>query len=221
MIKNYHKESIKYENKYAEELLVIYGILISMLNKVQRLTEKSIEDTIRLWKIEYAKEIEELNANYVNKLHEFSNRIVPTKEKFKQQETQVKKLTNANDDMLDVTTDFIKQKFTELSILERTYDYSSEQGNKFLEQIVNSTEDKIVLFATMSTINNLRELIFGNAESEGWTEYQWRTQRDSKVRPSHAAMDGKWIKFDDPSPQPAGYHVGEDYNCRCWSIDFR
>lgn len=42
--------------------------------------------------------------------------------------------------------------------------------------------------------------------------YIWRTRKDRKVRPTHAANDG--IVFTWDYPPPTG-HPGEDYGCRC------
>jgi len=42
-------------------------------------------------------------------------------------------------------------------------------------------------------------------------QYIWHTAGDSKVRPSHAALDGTLRDFAD-SPDP-----GEEFNCRCWA----
>ncbi|ODR99451.1 hypothetical protein AUC68_05655 [Methyloceanibacter methanicus] len=44
------------------------------------------------------------------------------------------------------------------------------------------------------------------------THYIWRTRGDGRVRPSHAANDGKIFAWDDPPPTG---HPGEDYGCRC------
>lgn len=44
--------------------------------------------------------------------------------------------------------------------------------------------------------------------------YIWRTQGDGRVKPSHAANDGRVFAWD--GPPPAG-HPGEDYGCRCWA----
>lgn len=46
------------------------------------------------------------------------------------------------------------------------------------------------------------------------THYIWRTQGDSKVRPSHRANDGKIFSWDDPPPTG---HPGEDFGCRCFA----
>lgn len=44
------------------------------------------------------------------------------------------------------------------------------------------------------------------------TYYIWRTSGDNKVRPSHAANNGRIFAWDNP---PATGHPGEDFNCRC------
>ena len=44
------------------------------------------------------------------------------------------------------------------------------------------------------------------------THYIWRTKRDNKVRPSHAANEGKVFSWDNPPPTG---HPGDDDNCRC------
>ncbi len=51
--------------------------------------------------------------------------------------------------------------------------------------------------------------------------YLWRTVRDGKTRPAHAARDGKLFRWNEkmfPAPAKHGAdHPGEDYNCRCWA----
>jgi len=49
----------------------------------------------------------------------------------------------------------------------------------------------------------------------GVEEYIWSTARDARVRPEHAALDGKKFRWDKP---PAIGHPGEDYQCRCSAI---
>lgn len=51
--------------------------------------------------------------------------------------------------------------------------------------------------------------------SLGVTGYFWRTAGDDRVRPSHAAHNGKRYDWDSP-PADTG-HPGEDYQCRCGS----
>lgn len=44
------------------------------------------------------------------------------------------------------------------------------------------------------------------------THYVWRTRGDGRVRPSHAANNGKIFAWNNPPPTG---HPGEDYGCRC------
>lgn len=47
--------------------------------------------------------------------------------------------------------------------------------------------------------------------------YVWMTAGDEKVRPSHAANDGKIFRWSDP---PATGHPGEDIHCRCIAVPY-
>ena len=53
----------------------------------------------------------------------------------------------------------------------------------------------------------------------GINEYIWRTREDAKVRPDHAALNGRKFSFDHPPicDQSDGRRCnpGEDYGCRC------
>lgn len=50
----------------------------------------------------------------------------------------------------------------------------------------------------------------------GITSYRWSTSGDERVRSSHAELDGKVFRWDNP-PTETG-HPGEDYQCRCVAI---
>ena len=49
----------------------------------------------------------------------------------------------------------------------------------------------------------------------GVTEYIWQTSGDERVRPTHAANDGKKFRWDKP---PKTGHPGDEVNCRCVAI---
>lgn len=49
---------------------------------------------------------------------------------------------------------------------------------------------------------------------ENGAYYAWRTARDGKVRPAHAAREGQVFRWDEDLP---GGDPGEDFNCRCWA----
>jgi Phage Mu protein F like protein len=42
--------------------------------------------------------------------------------------------------------------------------------------------------------------------------YIWRTREDLRVRPAHAANNGKVFSWNEPPPT---LHPGQSYNCRC------
>ncbi len=52
--------------------------------------------------------------------------------------------------------------------------------------------------------------------SIGIEEYEWQTAGDERVRPTHAAHDGKTFRWDNP-PDDTG-NPGEDINCRCVAL---
>ena len=52
-------------------------------------------------------------------------------------------------------------------------------------------------------------------QAAGVNEYIWRTVGDDRVRPAHAARDGRRFAWGNPPP---GGHPGEDYNCRCVAV---
>ena len=50
----------------------------------------------------------------------------------------------------------------------------------------------------------------------GITHYRWQTSEDERVRPTHAANNGKIFAWDDP-PDTTG-HPGDDILCRCTAV---
>ena len=58
-------------------------------------------------------------------------------------------------------------------------------------------------------------LLFKQARTT--THYVWRTRRDGRVRPSHAANDGKIFAWDNPPPTG---HPGYESGCRCVAMPY-
>ena len=68
-------------------------------------------------------------------------------------------------------------------------------------------------FIARDQINKLSGFIdMKKQTSLGIDGYYWRTVGDSKVRPEHAARNGKFFRWDSP---PKGGHPKQDFNCRC------
>lgn len=62
--------------------------------------------------------------------------------------------------------------------------------------------------------NELISLISNRKEKHQTTHYIWHTQGDDKVRPSHAANNGRIFSWINP---PSTGNPGEDFGCRCWA----
>jgi SPP1 gp7 family putative phage head morphogenesis protein len=68
-------------------------------------------------------------------------------------------------------------------------------------------------------MSKFRETRYQAAGSEG---YYWTCvvgSANHPVRPMHKALDGKFIRWDNPpitDPQGRRNHAGEDFNCRCF-----
>lgn len=80
------------------------------------------------------------------------------------------------------------------------------------------TESRALLIARTETSKATTALTKARAETVGSDGYIWRTSHDGAVRPSHAAMEGVMVKWDEP-PTLDGMtgHAGEFPNCRCYA----
>ena len=55
----------------------------------------------------------------------------------------------------------------------------------------------------------------------GVREYEWSTAKDERVRPKHAAVDGRRFSWSDPPAVGSNgerLHPGQDYQCRCTAL---
>ena len=82
--------------------------------------------------------------------------------------------------------------------------------------VSKSKSNTIARTETGRVVTNLTQ---ARAESVGSEGYQWATVRDRAVRPSHKAMEGKFVRWDQP-PTLDGItaHAGAGINCRCYCI---
>ena len=79
------------------------------------------------------------------------------------------------------------------------------------------TTSRAVLIARTETSRTATTLTQARAESIGSEGYFWETAHDGTVRPSHKAMQGKFVRWDDPPTlDDLTGHAGCVPNCRCW-----
>lgn len=78
------------------------------------------------------------------------------------------------------------------------------------------TSSRATLIARTEVGRTASVLTQARAERVGSTGYIWRSARDTDVRPSHRAMEGKFVAWSDP-PTLDGMtgHAGCLPNCRC------
>jgi SPP1 gp7 family putative phage head morphogenesis protein len=98
----------------------------------------------------------------------------------------------------------------------------SRRADEVAEELARTEEvtaSRATLIARTEIAKANASLTQARAEYVGATHYIWRTAEDADVRESHAEMDGKIFRFDDPPyVEGEGNHgPGEIYNCRCFA----
>lgn len=94
--------------------------------------------------------------------------------------------------------------------LTEIYNYISER--------IEASKRKADFLAKNETNRMVNQYKREEYQTYGITQYIWQTMEDNKVRPYHAALNGKIIDYDDPPIQDQygnKAHAGEYYNCRC------
>jgi SPP1 gp7 family putative phage head morphogenesis protein len=81
-----------------------------------------------------------------------------------------------------------------------------------IEDIYTSAVDKIKAMTANQTETLYADLNEKRQADLGIDKFVWVTQRDERVRPTHAARDGKIMTWKNPI---GGILPGEEWNCRC------
>ncbi len=80
------------------------------------------------------------------------------------------------------------------------------------------TASRATLIARTEIGRTATALTQARATSIGSDGYLWRTSEDDRVRPSHAAMDGRFVAWSDPPTlDNLTGHAGALPNCRCYA----
>jgi SPP1 gp7 family putative phage head morphogenesis protein len=80
----------------------------------------------------------------------------------------------------------------------------------------NVTKSRATLIARTEVGRTATALTQARAQFVGSEGYTWATVRDSDVRPSHKAMEGKFVRWDSPPTlDNLTGHAGALPNCRC------
>jgi SPP1 gp7 family putative phage head morphogenesis protein len=85
------------------------------------------------------------------------------------------------------------------------------------------TESRAKLIARDQTVKMNSDFNRERQQQVGIEKYEWSTSQDERVRTSHADVDGRTFRWDEPGPVPGAVagepcHPGIDVNCRCVAI---
>jgi SPP1 gp7 family putative phage head morphogenesis protein len=96
-----------------------------------------------------------------------------------------------------------------------------EQIQARIVEQTGATESRASLIARTETTTLNSRLTEARHRAAGITEFTWSTSKDERVRPSHAAMEGRRFEYASP-PVVDGEPLvpGQTYNCRCIPIPF-
>lgn len=82
----------------------------------------------------------------------------------------------------------------------------------------NVTAGRARLIARTEVARASSNLLQARAEGAGSDGYIWRTSDDGDVRPSHAKMEGKYVRWSTPPTlDKLKGHAGTLPNCRCFA----
>lgn len=86
-----------------------------------------------------------------------------------------------------------------------------------LGQIGEIARSDAIRIARTSISTAQMQITRQRAKAIGSPGYIWRSAGDDDVREDHAAMDGRFVEWDDPPVfNGRACHAGEDYGCRCY-----
>lgn len=108
-------------------------------------------------------------------------------------------------------------KIGDIAAKAMTSGMRAETLTKQIAKLADSTESRAGGIARTEVSKAQTALTRSRAALIGSEGYIWRTSRDGDVRDSHAHMEGKFVRWDDPQRLDGMVgHAGEFPNCRCY-----
>lgn len=219
---NYQLELIKYEEDYKDKLLTILGFLLNEFDGGVSYSKKEIKEIIGAWLVENKNELDTINDNLINNLTNYSQEIYKELDKSNTNIKKNNKIINKKEEntklLNEINNNLIDSIENKLNAIELNYKLNNNLEDKItaIENLVNKVEKNVKNIST----NFCKNVVFNNlsimAIANGKTEYLWQTQRDARVRDTHAMMDNKWVSINNAPKITNYYHAGQDYNCRCY-----
>lgn len=105
-------------------------------------------------------------------------------------------------------------------------DYSPRAGDldaldDMLEDGLSGIEGAALASLALTFSAAFADMVESSQKDAGAESYVWMSQRDSKTRPAHLALDGAVASWDEPplsaedADNEEDCHAGDDFNCRC------
>lgn len=212
---NYHELQQPIENEYQRKLEHLFSSLFNDLSRIP-LDEYMIKHVFNKWYTSNERYLQQVTLENINEAIKLSNEVI-----FDIHENAYleEKLVKANLNLINAELRKLNESVNILATQANTYSFSRVIINERLHEIFQATIHALELLAVNTTILNTRELLFGNAQNNGYTHYLGWTQDDDRVRIEHyTSYHNIWIPFSAP---PAIGHVGTQINCRCYAKSFK
>lgn len=124
-------------------------------------------------------------------------------------------------DFVELNTNLIKSQTSQTvtairRLIEGRVGDRHESIAKDIEQLFGVQKSRAKFIARDQVLKLNGDITRTVHQSVGILEYEWSTSKDERVRETHADLDGRRFRYDDP-PDVDGRKVnpGEDYQCRC------
>lgn len=86
---------------------------------------------------------------------------------------------------------------------------------EFVENINKKIKNQVDFISTNTVLKVYTTALEEMCIAAGIEDYTWQTMEDSRVRPTHAANNGKKFKWNKPNPVTG--KPGDQVNCRCYA----
>jgi len=126
-------------------------------------------------------------------------------------------VTQTNVELINIAYKEHYAKIQELVIKGAREGISSKLIGKEISDLTGVSKSKAEFWAQDQSSKFFGEVTRFNQTSAGYDGFIWRTVRDSRVRPVHQDLEGKFFTWKDGSNVAHAQYPGRDYRCRCFA----
>jgi len=228
-IQPYMASQIELEEKYYDELMTIYMVLLSLLgdslkNSASKYRLMRLFDT---WSKQYGRQLNALNTKYATEMFKLVDKHVLNNQIDTRKTTAVFMVQQVKED-LDVNQYFLNHAIAGRFIAAIPVGALVVTGlidalipeDEAIEELITRGTNSVKKFVQFNTSQAVGDLIAGVAGLDGYNEYLAGNERDDRVRELHKQENDfkTWHRFDNP---PSTGLPGSEPNCRCTVLKIR